>query len=52
MRYSQLVGLYEKLEATTKRLEKTYHISEFLKKASKEDLDILMLLMQGRVFPE
>ncbi len=52
MRYSKLTALYEKLEATTKRLEKTYLISEFLKQANKEDLEIVMLLLQGRVFPE
>jgi len=52
MLYSNLVELYEKLEGTTKRLEKTYHLSEFLKKASKEDIKILILLLQGRVFPE
>lgn len=49
MKYSVLVGVYERLEATTKRLEKTFILSEFLKTA--DDLDKVMLLVQGRVFP-
>ncbi len=49
MKYSTLVGVYERLEATTKRLEKTFVLSEFLKTA--DELDKVMLLVQGRVFP-
>lgn len=52
MRYRDLVELYEKLEKTTKRLEKTHHISEFLKKVKTEELDSIMLLLQGKVFPK
>ena len=51
MQYSKLVEVYEKLEATTKRLEHTYIISEFLKKISLEDLGVTILLLEGRVFP-
>jgi len=43
------VGVYERLEATTKRLEKTFVLSEFLKSA--DDLDKVLLLLQGKVFP-
>ncbi|MFH1511286.1 MAG: ATP-dependent DNA ligase, partial [Candidatus Woesearchaeota archaeon] len=49
MNYSTLVEVYERLEATTKRLEKTRTIAEFLKTAS--DLQSIMLLLQGRVYP-
>ncbi|MBW2970385.1 ATP-dependent DNA ligase [Candidatus Woesearchaeota archaeon] len=49
MDYSVLVGVYERLEGTSKRLEKTFILSEFLKSA--DDLDKVMLLVQGRVFP-
>ncbi len=49
MKYSVLVGAYERLESTTKRLEKTSILSDFLKSA--DDLDRVMLLVQGRVFP-
>lgn len=51
MLYSKLVGVYEKLEATTKRLEQTHIISEFLKSVSLEDLGDTILLIEGRVFP-
>ncbi len=51
MQYSKLVELYEKLDSTSKRLDKTFHISQFLKRARTEDLDIIMLLLQGMVFP-
>ncbi|PIN75716.1 DNA ligase [Candidatus Woesearchaeota archaeon CG10_big_fil_rev_8_21_14_0_10_37_12] len=48
MKYSSLVEVYEQLESTTKRLEKTHILSEFLKKAS--DLEHVLLLVQGKVF--
>lgn len=51
MKYSELVEVYEKLEGTTKRLEKTYFLSEFLKKTDSSELDKIMLLVQGKVFP-
>ncbi len=51
MHYSKLVDVYEKLEGTTKRLVKTKILSEFLKTISDEDVDHLILLVQGRVFP-
>ena len=51
MKYLELVGVYENLESTTKRLQKTKHLSEFLKKANDEDLGHIVLLVQGRVFP-
>jgi len=51
MKYRELVGIYEKLEGTTKRLEKTYYLSEFLKKTDTAELDKILLLAQGRVFP-
>jgi DNA ligase-1 len=49
MKYEVLVGVYERLESTTKRLEKTHILSEFLKHA--DDLDRVLLLVQGRLFP-
>ncbi|MBI2141539.1 ATP-dependent DNA ligase [Candidatus Woesearchaeota archaeon] len=51
MKYSELVGLYGKLDSTTKRLEKTYYLSEFLKKTTADDIEPVILLVQGRVFP-
>jgi DNA ligase 1 len=51
MQYKQLVECYDKLESTSKRLEKTYYISELLKKTSMDDLQITALLLQGKIFP-
>lgn len=51
MHYSKLVDIFEKLESTTKRLEHTHIISEFLKDVSIEDLGTTTLLLEGRVFP-
>jgi DNA ligase-1 len=49
MKYLTLVEVYEHLESTSKRLEKTFILSEFLRTA--DELDRVMLLVQGRVFP-
>jgi len=51
MDYRRLVDLYEKLSNTSKRLEKTFIISKFLKDIPNEELDHMMLLIQGKVFP-
>ena len=51
MEYSKLIDIYEQLNKTTKRLEKTHIISEFLKGVSLDDIEHVMLLLEGRVFP-
>src|SRR3989338_6687853 len=51
MEYSRLVEVYEELSKTTKRLEKTHILSELLKEVSLEDAEHVMLLLEGRVFP-
>lgn len=51
MKYAELVGVYEKLESTSKRLEKTHYLSEFLKTVDSSELDRVLLLVQGKVFP-
>jgi DNA ligase-1 len=50
MDYLVLTELYERLEATSKRLEKTKLLSEFLKDCPKKEIDRIMLLAQGLVF--
>jgi len=52
MDYVVLTGLYEKLESTSKRLEKTKSLSEFLMDCPKKEIDRIMLLAQGLVFPK
>ena len=51
MRYQELVDVYSALEATTKRLEKTEIISEYLKKLDSDTIEKVGLLILGVVFP-
>jgi len=51
MQYKKFCDVYERLGATTKRLEKTKILADFLQKLSNEDKKVLYLL-QGRVFPD
>ena len=51
MKYQELVDVYSSLEATTKRLEKTQIISDFLKKLDEETIEKVGLLILGVVFP-
>jgi DNA ligase-1 len=50
MHYSDLCKVYEKLEATSKGLEKTQILSEFLHKIKNEPE--IIYLLQGHVFPD
>lgn len=52
MHYSELVELYEKLSGTTKRLEKTAILSDFLKKLKKDGRAEWIYLIMGRVVPD
>ncbi|MEM7823811.1 MAG: ATP-dependent DNA ligase [Candidatus Aenigmatarchaeota archaeon] len=51
MRYSELVDIYEKLEATSSKLGKTGIIADVLKAAPAELLPKLVMLFYGTVFP-
>lgn len=51
MQYQELVNVYSELESTTKRLEKTEIIANFLKKLDGETLSEVGLMILGRVFP-
>jgi len=51
MRYQKLAELYEEASATTKRLEKIKILSKFLQELSKEDDEVLYLLL-GDIYPE
>jgi len=51
MLYKDLVSVYEKISGTTKRLEKTYFISELIKKTAIEDLEVTLLLLSGELYP-
>ncbi len=52
MKYSELADVYEKLDSTSKRLEKTERLAEFLRKVGADEIEAVVLLLQGRVFPQ
>jgi len=51
MEYKKLAELYEKLGATTKRLEKIDILAKFLKNLEEKDKEVLYLLL-GDIYPE
>jgi len=52
MDYIKLTDYYQQLEKTSKRLEKTYIISQLLKEAKKEsNPEYILNLIRGNVFP-
>ena len=52
MKYSLIADAYEKIEATTKRLEMTDYLVELLKKTPKELIDKVVYLTQGKLYPD
>ncbi len=52
MNYSDLGTLYEKLNNTSKRLEMTDILVDFLKKTPSDIIDKVIYLTQGKLYPE
>jgi len=52
MDYSELVDAYDRLEKTTKRLDKTEIIAQLLSRTPEKLFDEVIYLLQGRVFPK
>ena len=52
MFYRELAELYNSLDSTNSRLKKTYLLAKFIPKIKESDLKPVLLLIQGRVFPE
>src|SRR3989442_404182 len=52
MQFARVVDAYEKIEATTKRLEMTELLVGLLRDTPKEDLDKVVYLTQGRIQPD
>ena len=52
MKYKDLTEYYQKIEAASKRLDKTYILAQLLKKAPNSELETIVLLMQGKIFPQ
>ena len=52
MLYATLVETYERLEATTKRLEMTDILAELLREADPDELEMVIYLTQGKIHPD
>lgn len=52
MKYIIIADAYEKIEATTKRLEMTDLLVSLLKNTHKEIIDKVVYLTQGRIYPD
>jgi len=50
--YSDIADAYEKIEATTKRLEMTDLLVNLLKRTPKEIIDKVVYLTQGKIYPD
>ncbi len=52
MKYSSIAEAYEKIEATTKRLEMTDYLVEILKQTPTDLIDKVVYLTQGKLYPD
>jgi len=52
LKYSLIADAYEKIEATTKRLEMTDHLVNILKETPKDIIDKVVYLTQGKLYPD
>ena len=52
MKYSLMAYAYEKIEGTTKRLEMTDHLVEFLKNTPATIINKVAYLTQGKLYPD
>jgi DNA ligase-1 len=52
LKYSKIAEAYEKIEATTKRLEMTDYLVEILKETPTSLIDKVVYLTQGKLYPD
>jgi len=52
LRYSSIAEAYERIEATTKRLEMTDYLVEILKETPTSLIDKVVYLTQGKLYPD
>jgi DNA ligase-1 len=52
LKYSRIAEAYEKIEATTKRLEMTDYLVEILKETPTSLIDKVVYLTQGKLYPD
>ncbi|MCS7095947.1 MAG: ATP-dependent DNA ligase [Candidatus Bathyarchaeota archaeon] len=52
MHYAEIADIYEKIEATTKRLEMTDLLVQLVKKTPRDLIDRVVYLTQGKLYPD
>lgn len=52
MKFSQVAGIFEKIEATTKRLEMTSLLVDLIKETPKDEIGKVVYLIQGKLYPD
>ncbi len=52
MKYIEVAKTYEVLEKTSSKIAKTNILTELIKKTPKEDIEKVVMLIQGQVFPK
>src|SRR3972149_5154965 len=52
LQYAVIADAYEKIESTTKRLEMTDLLVDLLKNTSKDVIDKVVYLTQGKLYPD
>jgi len=52
MRYSKIVEIYDQIEATTKRLEMTDLLVQLIKETPREEIDKVIYLTTGVIYPD
>ena len=52
MKFLELANAFEKIDATTKRLEMTSLLVELIKKTPKQELSKVVYLLQGKLYPD
>jgi DNA ligase-1 len=52
MLYEKIVEIYDKIARTTKRLEMTDHLVELFSRVDEEEIDKVIYLTQGKVYPD
>lgn len=52
MKFIEVANAFEKIEATTKRLEMTSLLVELIKATPKDEIGIIVYLLQGKLYPD
>jgi DNA ligase 1 len=52
MKFSQVANLFEKIDATTKRLEMTSFLVDLIKETPKDEISKVVYLLQGKLYPD